>query len=89
MGVLETQERMASQDNQAVTGSLDTSVAKSQIMSDAQMHLDQIVNMDGGQRKSYLAQLQNEDPVLYAVVSVQWRQYGNVQAAEAKAQQNQ
>ena len=72
-------------DEQSAQGGVNTVVAKQQIQADAQSHVDQMQGMDSSQRKSYLSQLQNEDPVLYAVVSVQWRQLNNMQTAEAKA----
>ncbi len=85
LGRLQETERMRTIDEQSAQGGVNTVVAKQQIQADAQSHVDQMQGMDSSQRKSYLSQLQNEDPVLYAVVSVQWRQLNNMQTAEAKA----
>ena len=65
---------------QARYGKVDTTFAKQQIQSDAEMYVQQLAQMqDYGQRKSFLAQLQNEDPVLHAVVLEKWQQYQNMQ----------
>jgi len=86
---LDQEATLAAADEQATQGKLDTTAAKQQIQQDAQQWLDQLSNSEESMRRSILAQLQNEDPVLYAVVSVQWRQMQNMQNAQMKAEQQQ
>jgi len=80
MAKIQNNLAMYNVEMQARYGKVDTTMAKQQIMSDAEMYVQQLAQMaDYGQRKSFLSQLQNEDPVLHAVVLERWQQMQNMQ----------
>lgn len=65
--VNELNNTLQTQVNQAVGGPVPGS--PEQVMADAQGILQQLTQMDEGQRRQVLAQIQSEDYVLYAVVA--------------------
>lgn len=76
---LQQQLIMEAQEQQAITGRLDTSVAEQELLRQAEEQVQMMAQMEHGQRKSYFNQLKNESPVLYSVTLMRWEEYQNMQ----------
>ena len=76
---LQKQLMMEEQEQQALTGQVDTSIAETELLRQAEEQMQVLVSMDYGARKSYFNQLKNESPVLYATTKMRWEELQNMQ----------